>query len=266
MTSTRQPPAQDSAGQNRFPRANFLGLDFDTAEAAEVIAFLDTRRAGDRFGYVVTPNVDHMVQIDAQPELRPVYQGGLLCLNDSRVLARLAKLYGIALTVVPGSDLIVALFGSVLKEGDRLCIVGASAPLVAQLRAQYPRITIIHHEPPMGLRRNAAARKAAVDAAAAANARFTLLAVGAPQQEILASEMAAAGTVKGTAFCIGAAVDFIVGAQVRAPRIVQRAGMEWFWRLAGSPRRLGRRYLVEGPKIFRIALRWQRDRKRNARV
>lgn len=260
MTSTRQP---DVPRNDRFPRTTFLDLDFDTVTAAEVVAFLRTRTAEDRFGYIVTPNVDHMVQIDAQPQLRPVYQGALLCLNDSRVLARLAKLYGIALTVVPGSDLIVALFGSVLQDGDRLCIVGASAPLVAQLRAQYPRITIVHHEPPMGLRRNAAARQAAVDAVAAANARFTLLAVGAPQQEILASEMAAAGTVTGTAFCIGAAVDFIVGAQVRAPRIVQQAGMEWFWRLAGSPRRLGRRYLVEGPKIFRIALRWQRNRRRS---
>ncbi|WP_277970649.1 WecB/TagA/CpsF family glycosyltransferase [Sphingomonas echinoides] len=260
MTSTRQP---DVPRNDRFPRTTFLDLDFDTVTAAEVVAFLRTRTVEDRFGYIVTPNVDHMVQIDAQPELRPVYQGALLCLNDSRVLARLAKLYGIALTVVPGSDLIVALFGSVLQDGDRLCIVGASAPLVAQLRAQYPRITIVHHEPPMGLRRNAAARQAAVDAVAAANARFTLLAVGAPQQEILASEMAAAGTVTGTAFCIGAAVDFIVGAQVRAPRIVQQAGMEWFWRLAGSPRRLGRRYLVEGPKIFRIALRWQRNRRRS---
>lgn len=260
MTSTRQP---DVPRNDRFPRTTFLDLAFDTVTAAEVVAFLQTRTAEDRFGYIVTPNVDHMVQIDAQPELRPVYQGALLCLNDSRVLARLAKLYGIALTVVPGSDLIVALFGSVLQDGDRLCIVGASAPLVAQLRTQYPRITIVHHEPPMGLRRNAAARQAAVDAVAAANARFTLLAVGAPQQEILASEMAAAGTVTGTAFCIGAAVDFIVGAQVRAPRIVQQAGMEWFWRLAGSPRRLGRRYLVEGPKIFRIALRWQRNRRRS---
>lgn len=260
MTSTRQP---DVPRNDRFPRTTFLDLDFDTVTAAEVVAFLRTRTAEDRFGYIVTPNVDHMVQIDAQPQLRPVYQGALLCLNDSRVLARLAKLYGIALTVVPGSDLIVALFGSVLQDDDRLCIVGASAPLVAQLRTQYPRITIVHHEPPMGLRRNAAARQAAVDAVAAANARFTLLAVGAPQQEILASEMAAAGTVTGTAFCIGAAVDFIVGAQVRAPRIVQQAGMEWFWRLAGSPRRLGRRYLVEGPKIFRIALRWQRNRRRS---
>jgi exopolysaccharide biosynthesis WecB/TagA/CpsF family protein len=258
VTTTRHQPGPDTPA---FPRTEFLGLTFDTPDVAEVVAFLKTRQAGDPFGYIVTPNVDHMVQIDAQPALRPVYQRALLCLNDSRVLARLAKLYGLVLSVVPGSDLIVALFGTVLQAGDRLCLIGGSDALAAQLRERFPGLTLIHHSPPMGLRRDPAARQAAIAAAAAAEARFLLLAVGAPQQEILASEMAAAGTVTGTAFCIGAAVDFIVGAQVRAPRIVQRAGMEWFWRLAGSPRRLGRRYLVEGPKIFRIALRWQRDRK-----
>ncbi|WP_263973958.1 WecB/TagA/CpsF family glycosyltransferase [Sphingomonas aliaeris] len=55
-------------------------------------------------------------------------------------------------------------------------------------------------------------------AAAAANARVILLAVGAPQQEMLAREMAQDGTVSGTALCIGASIDFIVGAQRRAPK------------------------------------------------
>ena len=261
MSSTRQQPAAPSSP---FSRTQFLDLEFDTPDVAETVSYLETRTAEDRFGYVVTPNVDHMVQIDKDPWLRPVYQGALLCLNDSRVLARLARMYGVALSIVPGSDLIVALFKTVLRDGDRLCLIGASDALAEQLRVRYPGIVLIHHSPPMGLRRDPAARAAAVAAAAAANARFTLLAVGAPQQEILAAEMAASGAVKGTAFCIGAAVDFIVGAQVRAPRLVQRAGMEWFWRLAGSPRRLGRRYLVEGPRIFRIALRWRAAQRRRA--
>lgn len=246
-------------------RTPFLGLDFDTLAVEEVVAFLRTRRADDSFGYIVTPNVDHMVQIDAQPALRPVYEAGMLCLCDSRVLARLARMFGLTLSVVPGSDLIVALFASVLQDGDRLCLVGGSGELATQLRERYPQITLIHHEPPMGLRRDAGARQAAIAAASGARARFTLLAVGAPQQEILASEMVASGTMAGSALCIGAAVDFIVGAQVRAPRFVQRAGMEWFWRLSGNPRRLGRRYLIDGPRIFRIALKWQRDRKAAAR-
>jgi UDP-N-acetyl-D-mannosaminuronic acid transferase (WecB/TagA/CpsF family) len=42
--------------------------------------------------------------------------------------------------------------------------------------------------------------------------------------------------------CIGAGLDFLVGAQVRAPSLMQKYGMEWFWRLATNPRRLALRY------------------------
>ena len=90
-----------------------------------------------------------------------------------------------------------------------------------------------------------------------------LLAVGAPQQELLAHEMRASGRVRGTGLCIGAGIDFLVGAQSRAPRLVQRAHLEWAWRLAREPRRLWRRYLVDGPAIFPIAWAWARARRRS---
>ena len=237
----------------------FLDMAFDRFDFERMVAWLQQRRANDRFAYVVTPNVDHMVQIHADPvALRPIYDGADIRLCDSRILAKLARLRGVTLSVVPGSDLIAAMFDRVLVAGDRYCLIGGSRDLAECLRQKFPALDLIHHEPPMGLRRDAQARAAAIRAAAAAGARFTLLAVGAPQQEILAHEMAQDGGVSGTALCIGAAIDFIVGAQRRAPRAVQRAGLEWAWRLAGNPRRLARRYLIEGPKIFMLAFRWSK--------
>ncbi|MEG3123314.1 WecB/TagA/CpsF family glycosyltransferase [Sphingomonas sp. GB1N7] len=234
-------------------------MAFDRYDFEEMVAWLQQRRAADGFAYVVTPNVDHMVQIAADPaRLRPIYDAATIRLCDSRILARLARMRGITLSVVPGSDLIVALFDRVLIAGDRYCLVGGSRELAESLRLKFPTLDLVHHQPPMGLRNDAQARAAAVRAAAEAGARFTLLAVGAPQQEILAYEMARDGGVFGTALCIGAAIDFIVGAQVRAPRAVQRAGMEWAWRLAGNPKRLARRYLWDGPKIFLLAFRWSK--------
>ena len=222
-----------------------------------MVAWLGRRRAADDFAYVVTPNVDHMVQIAANPSLlRPIYDAATIRLCDSRILALLARMRGVTLSVVPGSDLIVALFDRILVAGDRYCLIGGSRDLADNLRLKFPDLDLVHHEPPMGLRTNPRARAAAVRAAAEAGAIFTLLAVGAPQQELLACEMARDGGVRGTALCIGAAIEFIVGTQIRAPHSVQRAGMEWAWRLAGNPRRLARRYLWDGPKIFLLAFRW----------
>ena len=51
----------------------------------------------------------------------------------------------------------------------------------------------------------------------------------------------------GALFAFGAAIDFLTQFQTRAPQSVSRRGGEWLWRLAHNPRRLWRRYLIEGP-------------------
>lgn len=54
----------------------------------------------------------------------------------------------------------------------------------------------------------------------------------------------ATGKLEGCDFiCIGVALDFIAGAQVRASEIFRRLGFEWVWRLVINPLRIGRRYL-----------------------
>lgn len=244
-------------------RVEFLGLRFDTPAPAAVRAWLAARTADSDFAYVVTPNVDHMVRLpDAAPEVGAAYQHADLCLCDSRVLARLAALADVTLSVVPGSDLSADLFRDIARPGDTLCLIGGEDGDVQRLAALYPRVTVVQHRPPMGLRRDAAARTRAVEAAVATGARFTLFAVGSPQQELLAAEMARHPDARGTALCIGASVEFLTGAQTRAPRAMQRLGIEWAWRLASDPRRLARRYLVEGPAIFPMVWRWRQARRR----
>ena len=49
---------------------------------------------------------------------------------------------------------------------------------------------------------------------------------------------------------VGAAFDFLAGAKPQAPAWMQRAGLEWLFRLASEPRRLWRRYLVKGPRFL----------------
>jgi exopolysaccharide biosynthesis WecB/TagA/CpsF family protein len=56
---------------------------------------------------------------------------------------------------------------------------------------------------------------------------------------------------------VGAALDFITGSEKRAPLIARKLGLEWAHRLLSNPRRMWRRYLVEGPAIFLLAYRWR---------
>lgn len=242
-------------------RTEFLDIAFDRLDLEATLAWIAARGADTPFAYLVTPNVDHVVRLEREPPASPVraaYRAAALCLCDSRVLARLAALAGVRLPVVPGSDLTARLFDSVLSPGERICLIGGDEAMPAELSRRWPGIEIVQHRPPMGLRSRPQAMAEAAAFAASSGARVTLLAVGSPQQELLAHAIAVDPTARGTGLCIGASVEFIVGRKARAPRWMQRAGIEWLHRLLSEPRRLWRRYLVEGPAIFLLTLRWRR--------
>jgi exopolysaccharide biosynthesis WecB/TagA/CpsF family protein len=108
----------------------------------------------------------------------------------------------------------------------------------------------------MGLRTNAAARRDAANFITRSGARFSFIAVGSPQQEMIAAEAKKIAGAKGLALCIGASLEFLTGRTKRAPRFMQRLSLEWAHRLLSDPKRLWRRYLVEGPRILLLACRW----------
>jgi len=244
-------------------RVEFLGVEFDILSERQVIDRLGLVTAETPFGYIVTPNVDHVVRLDSEgsePAVGAAYASAELCVCDSRVLALLARFRRIRLPVVTGSDLTAALLEKVLAQGDRIAIVGGSPDLVRRLSRRYPHLEFIQHSPPMGLRRDLAAQAAAAAFIVQAKCRFTFVAVGSPQQELIAARVEG-GT--GFGLCIGAALEFLTGDQVRAPMVLRRTGLEWAYRLVSDPRRLWRRYLVEGPQVFLLAWRWRASRAEN---
>jgi N-acetylglucosaminyldiphosphoundecaprenol N-acetyl-beta-D-mannosaminyltransferase len=238
-------------------RVNFLDLHFNRLTFDDVTARLQTVTARTGYGYVVTPNVDHVVMFHRDAGLRHIYEAADLCVCDSRILRFLARLRGVDLPLVPGSDLTAALFSEVIQPGDRIAVVGGSTESISALRSLYSAVEFVHHQPPMGLLDNPAARRAAAAFVASANARFALIAVGSPQQELIAKEARSHSGAGGFALCVGAGLDFLIGKQKRAPRMLRMLGLEWAHRLATNPRRLWRRYLVVGPGIFPIFAKWR---------
>jgi len=220
----------------------------------DLAAFVDVAAAygSEHFGYVVTPNVDHLIRFHESSSFRAVYADAAYVLLDSRFAAYLLRvLRGVRLPVCTGSDLTAALFARVIKPTDRIVLIGASEQQAQALRAMYGLRDLRHHNPPMGFIRDPAAVEAALQFAESAGPfRFCFIAVGSPQQEAVAQRLRGRGRARGLALCIGASIDFITGAERRAPRWMQLGGLEWIYRLSQNPRRLARRYLVRGPKFF----------------
>ena len=82
-----------------------------------------------------------------------------------------------------------------------------------------------------------------------ADADLIWIGLGAPKQE---RWMAAhAGKFKGVMLGVGAGFDFHAGTVERAPAALQKAGLEWLYRLFKDPKRLFKRYLVTNTKFIR---------------
>jgi exopolysaccharide biosynthesis WecB/TagA/CpsF family protein len=205
-----------------------------------------------KFGYVVTPNVDHLIRWHDEPTFRDYYAAASYVLLDSRFLAKLLKQWqGISPGVCPGSDLTARLFDGIVQGQDRLVLIGGSEQQALQLKAKYGLQDLRHYNPPM----NFADQPAEVESCLKfveqnSPFRFCLLAVGCPRQEMLAWQLAQRGQAKGLALCIGASINFLTGAEQRAPLWMQRLAIEWIYRLMQDPKRLAHRYLVRGPRVF----------------
>jgi N-acetylglucosaminyldiphosphoundecaprenol N-acetyl-beta-D-mannosaminyltransferase len=233
-------------------------LEIDNQDLAQFVNTASHFGTG-HFGYVVTPNADHLIRYYDDASFRTTYADAEFVLSDSRFLSRiLALTKGLRVPVCTGSDLTAQLISRVAQPHDRLVLVGGSSEQAAALVKKFGFTDLQHMNPPMGFIDDSGSVRDVLEFVERHSPfRFCLLAVGCPRQEIIAQHLKQRGIARGLALCIGASVDFLTGKEQRAPLSIQRLGMEWAFRLLQSPRRLGRRYLVRGPRVFAVLRRME---------
>ena len=234
---------------------SFVGMNFETGSQPDISARIADRRK--TFRYVVTPNVDHVVTIIPSTEERSAkaYLEADLKVCDSRVLGILAQLVGIRLPVYPGSDITRDILDGRFGE-VRIAIVGPSRRDFLALRSGYPTVPLVHVDTPDRLTPDSEEWSRLIQNIEEAGWDVALICLPIPLQQQLGYSLRDRGKVSGTAICVGAAVDFLTGKQIRAPIWMQKLALEWLFRLVTNPRRLWRRYLRDairiGPIFFRL--------------
>jgi N-acetylglucosaminyldiphosphoundecaprenol N-acetyl-beta-D-mannosaminyltransferase len=238
--------------------------DYDLDEARALAAAFGT----ERYGYVVTANVDHAIRYYHDAQFRTLYSKAAYVLLDSRFLVHVLRfLRRQRLRASPGSDLTHAVFNSVLEPDDVAVVVGGTVQQAQTLRARFRLKALRHIDPPYNFIHDAAAVETCLRQIEAASPfRFCFLAIGSPQQEVIAHKLRERGIARGLALCVGAAINYLTGAEQRAPLWMQKSGFEWLFRLLLQPRRLAHRYLVRGPRIFWVVLRIKLRLRRPANV
>jgi N-acetylglucosaminyldiphosphoundecaprenol N-acetyl-beta-D-mannosaminyltransferase len=230
------------------------------AQALEAIDALVAARQG---GFVFTPNVDHIVTVDEHPEFEAAYQKAALSLADGTPVVWSSRLLEHRLPEkISGSDLVGPLLELAGRRCWRVAFLGAG-PGVAEKAAHIARekwkTDVVYTDAPMVKLDDAAQLDGIATRLNAARADLVLMAFGAPKQELLIHRIAE--RVKPAVLLgIGASLDFIAGTVKRAPVVMQKAGLEWLYRLGQEPRRLWRRYLVNDPKYLLILARTLRGR------
>jgi N-acetylglucosaminyldiphosphoundecaprenol N-acetyl-beta-D-mannosaminyltransferase len=220
-------------------------------------------------GYIVTPNVDHVVQAEHSEAMRAAYHGASLSLVDGQPLIWLSKMMGEPFPEkISGSDLVPRLLRIAAREGWHVFFLGAAEGVGAKaaeiLKSDAPSLQITVHSPRFGFETDTVESAAVLERVREAKPNLVVIALGCPKQELLMhrwkEELAPA-----VAIGAGATLDFIAGNVPRSPAWMSRAGLEWLYRLAREPRRLAHRYLVRDPEIIKVA--WQMLRlPREARV
>lgn len=240
-------------------------LEVDPLTLTGAVDAIDTLVSARRGGSVFTPNVDHVVIAERDPEFRAAYAASSLTLADGMPLVWASRLLGRPIPErVAGSDLVLPLARRAAERRWRVYLLGAGPGVAeaaaARLRSELgveicgtdaPRIRVDGGTDDTGK---------ALESIKAARPDLIFVAFGAPKQEIWTHrhrEALRPAVVVG----LGATLDFVAGRVRRAPRWVSRCGLEWLWRLTREPSRLWRRYLVDDPRFLGILWRTLRDRR-----
>lgn len=212
-------------------------------------AALDAVRArleGGQGFALATLNLDHLVKLRRDAAFRAAYRAQDFVVADGNPVVWLSRLAGCPVALAPGSDLVLPLARVAAQAGVPVTMVGSTRAALADagraLAAAVPGLKLgACIAPPMGFDPHGAEADAILARLAGAGPALCLLALGAPKQEIFAARGRQAAPQVGFA-SVGAGVDFIAGHQRRAPRPIRAARLEWAWRAASSPLRLGPRY------------------------
>lgn len=223
-----------------------MGIPFHDVTFAETVAWARERIRWRVPGYMATANLDFVMQAWSDPELQRILLEASLVIADGMPIVWMSKLFGPPLRErVTGSDLVPLLAGMCRDEGFSVFFLGG-APGVAEKAAaelvrRYPGLKVAGcYSPPLAdiVHMDHAAILAQLEAS---KPDLLLVAFGAPKQEKWANMHVRQWKVP-LAVGVGGTLDFLGGAQTRAPRFVQQIGFEWLWRMFTNPKRLFRRY------------------------
>jgi N-acetylglucosaminyldiphosphoundecaprenol N-acetyl-beta-D-mannosaminyltransferase len=237
-------------------RILLMGCNMDNLTMQEtLVKITGFIQSGQPHQHVVV-NVDKLVKASRDPAMRRIINACALANADGMPVVWASRLLGTPLKErVAGIDLFEALMQRAAQCGWRVFLLGAREDVLAQVVRHYaqalPALAICGSR--NGYWQGEQEEQEVVRQIHASRADLLFVAISSPQKEQFLDRHQDAMHVPFL-MGVGGSFDVVAGKVKRAPRWVQRAGMEWFYRFLQEPRRMFRRYFLDDMAFFGLLL------------
>jgi len=232
-------------------RITLMDMPIDAITERDAVAHILAELQSGVGGWVITPNLDQLRQFVKKPEVQRYYAEASLVLADGMPLVWAGWILGRRLPErVPGSAMIWSLTAGAAREGRSIFLLGgnegSAAAAAEELLAKHPDLKVAGtYCPPVGFEKDAGQMELIRERLREVRPDIVYVGLGFPKQEKVIEEVR--GELPGAWFLgIGVSFSFVSGEIGRAPAWMQRLGMEWMHRLVQEPKRLFKRYVVQG--------------------
>jgi len=258
--------ATDSAiGELPLPEFDVLGIGVNAVSVAGAISRIESWIAdNDRSRWVAVMNVHMVMTARSDANFGSVVEDADMVVPDGMPLVWTARRAGYGKQQrVAGPDLFAAFLKQTRHRGYRHFFYGGTPEVLQALRdklqIQFPETNIVGSYAPPFRPLTAEEDAEVVSMINEARPDVIWVGLGCPKQERWMREhrdLFQGGVMLG----VGQVFDIYAGKIKRAPRWMQRAGLEWFYRLCAEPRRLWRRYFVYNTRFMfeTITNSWER--------
>jgi N-acetylglucosaminyldiphosphoundecaprenol N-acetyl-beta-D-mannosaminyltransferase len=250
------PSSQPAAERARFAIGQ---LRLQPLSLAETTRWVVDRALAEQPALVVTSNIYHLMLAELHPDFAELVRGCDLNVADGWPLVLASRMLRPRVPErVAGIDLVA----HVLDEAPRLrvAVLGGYADAADRFAERFSGrhdIVVVDALTPGGWD-TPEYRGGLLERLRAARPNMVLVGVGAPRQELLAAELRP--YVAGPLICCGATIEVLGDVRPRAPGLMRHTGLEWAFRLALEPKRLGPRYFRAGGWFLRLTAREGRHR------
>ena len=234
-------------------QTQLVGVAIDCLTESQTVNLLAQRSREGIGSFVVTVNLDHLRRCRKDPDYHRLVSQADLVVADGMPLVWASRIQGGNQIPerVAGSSMMFSLCERASEEGMSVFLLGGYPEGVAAeageaLKVRYLGLKIAGtHCPAFGFEHDPNQMEKISEMLKSAAPDIVYIALGSPKQEVLIRAMR---DVLPHAIWVGIGISlsFATGEVQRAPVLLQRLGLEWIHRLCQEPKRLFRRYIIDG--------------------